>query len=350
MIVNSQKKLDLFKKYFNKKKYFCIDTEFERKKTHYSRLSIIAVSDGIKFFIFDILEYPTHLEFLKKILKSKKKIKIFHGGNQDIEIFLNYKINIEPYFDTQIAAGFLGLDKNISYSNIVKKYLHKVIDKSSQNKDWLKRPITKSQINYLKNDVLHLKNIYSIQIKLLKKNKKINFFIEELSLILKKIKKGNLINSKFKKKLHYKYYKNSSLIKFLKIRDDKSKIKNLPKNWILKDEDIISMIKNKNLKLLKKNKYFSKKEKNILKMLLNKIFKIKINKKNNELEIRTLEYFRFLISRKYSIDQSLIASKYDLIDYKRIKNNSKWRKRIFYDEFENITKGKKNFLLKDFKK
>ena len=48
-----------------------------------------------------------------------------HGGVQDIEIFLNHKINIEPFFDTQIAAGFLGLDKNISYANIVKKLLKK---------------------------------------------------------------------------------------------------------------------------------------------------------------------------------------------------------------------------------
>ena len=50
-----------------------------------------------------------------------------HGGVQDIEIFLNHKINIEPFFDTQIAAGFLGHDKNISYANIVKKLLKKLI-------------------------------------------------------------------------------------------------------------------------------------------------------------------------------------------------------------------------------
>ena len=32
MIVNNQKKLELFKKYFNKKNCLCVDTEFERKK------------------------------------------------------------------------------------------------------------------------------------------------------------------------------------------------------------------------------------------------------------------------------------------------------------------------------
>ena len=54
MIVNSIKKIEFFIKYFHKKKYYCLDTEFDRKKTYYSKLSIITISDGLKFFIFDI--------------------------------------------------------------------------------------------------------------------------------------------------------------------------------------------------------------------------------------------------------------------------------------------------------
>ena len=41
MIINSQKKIDFFKRYFAKKNLVCVDTEFERKKTYFSRLSII---------------------------------------------------------------------------------------------------------------------------------------------------------------------------------------------------------------------------------------------------------------------------------------------------------------------
>ena len=40
---------------------------------------------------------------------------------------------------------------------------------------------------------------------------------------------------------------------------------------------------------------------------------------------------------------------YDLIDYKNIKNNSKWRKKIFYDLYEKIIEGKKRFILNNFK-
>lgn len=349
MIVKNQKKLDLLKKYFNKKNYICVDTEFDRRKTYYSTLSIITISDGKKTFIFDILKNPEQINFLREIFKSKKKLKIFHGGIQDIEIFLNNDLNIEPFFDTQIAAGFLGLDMNISYANLVKKYCKKNIDKSAQNENWLKRPITKFQINYLKKDVLYLKPIYVFQNKLLKKQKKINFAKEEFKILYKRIKYNNGINSKFKKKLGLQICKNKNFFNLIKFRNEKSKEKNLPKNWIIKDEDIISIIKNKKLDYINKNKFFSKKEISMLKKLFLKIFKIKVKKNSNVVKFKTLEFFRFLVSKKYSIDLNLIASKYDMQDYENAKKQSKWRKKIFYNIFEKISHGKKKFLINDFK-
>ena len=50
MIINNQKKIDFFKRYFAKKNLVCVDTEFERKKTYFSKLSIITISDGKKIF------------------------------------------------------------------------------------------------------------------------------------------------------------------------------------------------------------------------------------------------------------------------------------------------------------
>ena len=348
MIINSQKKIDFFKRYFARKNLVCVDTEFERKKTYFSKLSIITISDGKKFFIFDIFEKPEQIEIIRKLFKSKKLLKILHGGVQDIEIFLNHKINIEPFFDTQIAAGFLGLDKNISYANIVKKIIKKKIDKSHQNTNWLKRPITKSQINYLKKDVLYLKKIHDLQIRDLKRLKKLSFAKEEFIALAKNIKESKGINSKFKKKLGLQIYKSKEFHKILEIRDKKSKINNLPKNWVLNDEEIITMIKTKKFNTLKKNKFFSKNEKKNIIIFLKKIFKIKVRKLKNEIEIKTLEFFRYLVSKKHSIDVNLIASKYDLIDYKDIKNKSKWRKKIFFDLYEKIIKGKKKFILNNF--
>ena len=144
-------------------------------------------------------------------------------------------------------------------------------------------------------------------------------------------------------------YKSKDFHKILEIRDKKSKINNLPKNWVLSDEEIIAMIKRKKFDAIKKNKFFLKKEKGKIIIFLKKIFKIRIRKLNDKIKIKTLEFFRYLVSNKYSIDVNLIASKYDLIDYKNIKNKSKWRKKIFFDLYEKIVTGKKKFILNNFK-
>ena len=81
MIINNQKKLELFKRYFNKKNCLCIDTEFERKKTYYSKLSIITISDGQKIFIFDLLKFPDQIKTIREIFKSKN-----HYSSSDYKI------------------------------------------------------------------------------------------------------------------------------------------------------------------------------------------------------------------------------------------------------------------------
>src|SRR6056300_284759 len=291
MIVNNQKKLDLTEKAFLRKKNFYLDTEFERKNTFFSKLSIVTISNGKNIFIFDIIKYPEHLNFLKKLFKNKTRKKIIHGGQQDIEIFLNYNLNIEPFYDTQLASGFLGFDKNISYANLVKKYFNINLNK--------------------------------------KKNKK-------------------SLNSKFKKKLDTKIYNSLPFINFLKIRDNKAKIENLPKNWVLKDEEIISIIKTKDNSKIRKNKFFTKIEKKDLINNLKKIYKITFKQKNNEIELKSLEFFKYLISKKYKIASNLIASKFDFIEYKKNKIQKNWRFKIFYNDYEKFVSGKKRFKLKDF--
>ena len=62
MIINNQKKIDFFKRYFAKKNLVCVDTEFERKKTYFSKLSIITISDGKNFSYLIFLKIPSKLK------------------------------------------------------------------------------------------------------------------------------------------------------------------------------------------------------------------------------------------------------------------------------------------------
>ena len=118
---------------------------------------------------------------------------------------------------------FLDLRDNYGISQCVIEKGHKNFDKSHQNTNWLKRPITKSQINYLKKDVLYLKKIHDLQVRNLKKFKKLGFAKEEFKAIAKNISESKGINSKFKKKIGIQIYKSKEFHKILQIRDKKSK-------------------------------------------------------------------------------------------------------------------------------
>ena len=149
-IINRTSDLIDFCNKAKKTDYIAIDTEFLREKTYFAKLCLIQIAfrgDGeTDNAIIDVLSKNICLDPIYELFKNKKITKVFHAARQDIEIFfLSKGVIPEPFFDTQTAAGFLGLDKNISYANIVKKIIRKKIDKSHQNTNWLKRPITKSK-------------------------------------------------------------------------------------------------------------------------------------------------------------------------------------------------------------
>ena len=144
-----------------------IDTEFDWRNTYYPNLSLIQISTNKKIFLIDYLKLSCMLE-LKKIFENKKIIKVFHSARSDITVLsCCSELKFSNCFDVQIAEKFLSNEDLKSYAKIVSKYLSIKIDKSETNSNWMRRPFTKSQINYAANDVRFLIEIYKKQKKIL---------------------------------------------------------------------------------------------------------------------------------------------------------------------------------------
>ena len=330
MIIQTNENLEHFCKLWTKKKILFIDTEFDRRNTYYSKLSYVTIHDGSKFWIIDALS-NIDIKILTKIITNKKILKVIHGSQQDLEIFKNLEMDVYPLFDTQIAGQFCGYEQPISYANAVLKIFKINIDKNLQNSNWLKRPVTKKVIDYLKNDVRYLPGIYRHFNKILKINQNLPFFNEEM----KSLNSSNKIisSSGIRKKINSKTIHNKKFQNLLTLRDDIARKKNLPKNWIFKDELISNIIKTKEYNNIKNNKNLTDLEK---KVLIKNFQQIKIikEKKNiiNENIIRLINVIRSEISAKRSISEQLISNKNDIKMY--LENNTKkkslWREKIFY--------------------
>jgi len=346
MIIQSNSALINFCKLALKKKILYIDTEFDRRNTYFSRLSYISIYDGKKYTIIDALALK-NLEPLSKVISNKKILKVLHGSEQDLEIFKNLKILTHPIFDTQIAAQFCGYEQPISYANAVLKVCKVSLDKNLQNYDWLKRPANKKIIEYLKNDVKYLKKLHIHFEKILKKNKNIKFFNEEMSNI--NIKSNILSTSLIRKKFNNRSISLNTFQELLKIRENFAKQKNIPKNWIFRDESILNIIKNNKYNNIIKNKNLSHNEK---KEIIDKFKKIKLTKQKkiiNQNIIKMINIVRSEISKKYKISEQLISNNNDTKIYLEnfIKKRNLWREQIFYKITDRLIKYKLQVKIKN---
>ena len=154
-----------------------LDTEFQRTHTYRPILSIVQIKkEGEEPLIYDVLDKKDNKDIkeLISLLSDNEIVKIIHASKQDIEaIYSRFNIVIKNIFDTQIGAKCLGYGNEIGYKNAVKLFLGKEIikEKTLQNSKWLKRPLTKDQIIYAKQDVEYLHEIYKKMMEYFKNDK-----------------------------------------------------------------------------------------------------------------------------------------------------------------------------------
>ena len=165
--------------------YITIDTEFIRERTYYSKLCLIQISSGAEAVIVDPLAAGIDLKPLYSLLDNPKVLKVFHAARQDIEIFYHQNGTIpHPVFDTQVAAMVCGFGESISYEGLVQQLAHEQLDKSSRFTNWEQRPLTKKQLDYALDDVIHLRTVYEALEAKLEKSKRIGWIGEEMEVLI----------------------------------------------------------------------------------------------------------------------------------------------------------------------
>ncbi len=133
-----------------------VDTEFLRERTFFPRLCVLQLAAGNEVWCVDTLRVGG-LEPLVPALTAAASRKVIHSARQDLEaLYLSVKRVISPVFDTQIAAGCIGLKPQIGYADLVKTLLDVTLPKGQTRTDWSKRPLSPAQLEYAADDVLYL--------------------------------------------------------------------------------------------------------------------------------------------------------------------------------------------------
>ena len=177
-------------------------------------------------------------------MRDSAIVKVFHAGQQDMEIFLHQMGQLPaPIFDTQLAAMVCGLGDQVGYDKLVKSMLDIDIDKTSRFTDWTKRPLSKRQISYALDDVIYLAQVYPQMKKRIADDGRTDWLDEEYAKsndpatyvtapqdAWRRLKIRNMRAPALRRLMHLAAW-----------RETEAQQRDLPRNRVLRDETLIDL-------------------------------------------------------------------------------------------------------------
>lgn len=151
------------------------------------RLALLQINDGEEIYLIDtiLINNPGND---CSFLFSESVTKIFHSCKEDIEAIYSWTGEvIVNLFDTQLANALLGGMYSIGYQGLVEKKMDITIDKKETRSNWIRRPLTDSQLNYAASDVEFLIPLYIEQNNELAKFSKKDWHDEDLNSLIQTI-------------------------------------------------------------------------------------------------------------------------------------------------------------------
>ena len=107
--------------------------------------------------LVDPLEDQLDGTALASVLADPGVQVVVHAGRQDIALMRRrLGTEVSNVFDTQVAAGFAGLPAQASYESLLNELLGLRVAKTASFTRWDARPLSREQLAYAREDVVHL--------------------------------------------------------------------------------------------------------------------------------------------------------------------------------------------------
>ena len=134
-----------------------LDTEFLRERTFFPKLCLLQLAGGRRGLVRRYLARRQPRAAGPCAHRRRASRKVIHSARQDLEAFyLSAKRVISPVFDTQIAAGCIGLKPQIGYAELVKTLLDVTLPKAKRAPTGRSVRSPGEQLEYAADDVLYL--------------------------------------------------------------------------------------------------------------------------------------------------------------------------------------------------
>ena len=159
--INTTEELAEFCEAISEEPVIAFDTEFISDDSYRPKLCLIQVATAKHLAIID----PTTTQdtgVFWNLLSTPGRTVVAHAAREESRFC--YRFSGKPIaglFDTQLAAGFIGLEYPASLATLVQKLVNKVLPKGETRTDWMRRPLSRAQIQYALHDVTDLIEMYT---------------------------------------------------------------------------------------------------------------------------------------------------------------------------------------------
>jgi ribonuclease D len=143
---------------------FGIDTEFMGEGRYRPELCLVQIAVagddpemGDVTLLDPLAEDPFDPAPLAEVLADPEVEVVLHAGRQDVALLRRlWGCEIRNVFDTQVAAGFAGMRAQLSYEGLLREIIGVRLRKTASFTRWDRRPLSPEQLDYAREDVLHL--------------------------------------------------------------------------------------------------------------------------------------------------------------------------------------------------
>lgn len=215
-----------------------IDTEFRRRDTFFPQVALLQICwNDVAYLVDPICISDT--SGIECLLQDSAVTKYLHSASEDLEVFEHWLgIKPTPLFDTQRAAGLVGLDPGISYRALVAEFKGIEVPKDETQSDWLKRPLTDAQQEYAALDVVYLLDIgRELEARVMELGR-LDWVLEDGARMATG-GKGPL--AKFKSAWKLDLRQRSALAALVEWRDERARDRDKPRSWIAPDKALTAI-------------------------------------------------------------------------------------------------------------
>lgn len=224
-----------------------VDTEFVRTNTFFPIPGLIQIATPTDIYLVDPVRIPREeLQPLGQCLFAADKTLLMHSGGEDLELFqLLWGALPSHLYDTQIAASFVGFDRQTGLQRLLKEALAVELGKEETRSDWTKRPLTDSQIHYAAEDVRHLFRLKQLLDERLSILSRKHWCEEECEALLEKYRHktpDDQLYLGFSSASRFKPEQQAAMQHLVAWREDQARKRDIPRTFIAKDAVLYGLV------------------------------------------------------------------------------------------------------------